>query len=151
MSSCGPSTRDSLYRQLRFLAGGGFNAASCVLLSQGFYLLLHQAVPAFTMGYLVSLTMSYFVNAIFVFRVDRLSVRRFAAFCLSYVPNFAIQFGLVAAMTNWLGVLPLLAYLIGVATAVPLTYLILARVTFRPDPVASPRDTPVEPESEAVG
>jgi putative flippase GtrA len=60
-----------------------------------------------------------------------LSVLGFVTFCISYIPNFLVQVFLVAALTRWLQVSPAVAYLLGVAVGVPVTFLILDRLTFR--------------------
>lgn len=126
-----PPVGDASLLKLRFLAGGAFNAATGVGLSQLGYHLLGAPVVAFVLGYLGSLTIGYVVNALWVFRVGRLSVVGYLGFCLSYVPNFLVQVVLVAVLTRWLGVYPFLAYVLGVAVAVPITFLVLDRVTFK--------------------
>lgn len=122
--------REAHLLKLRFLLGGAFNAGTGVALSQLAYLVIGRPVVAFGVGYVLSLSLSYVVNALLVFRVGRLSVRGYLGFCLSYVPNFLVQVVLVAALTRWLDVYPLVAYVIGVLIAVPVTFLILDRVTF---------------------
>ena len=65
---------------------------------------------SFAIGYALSLVLSYYVNARFVFLTDELSLRQLARFCLSYVPNFTIQLVLVNVLTQRLGIAPIAAF-----------------------------------------
>lgn len=93
-------------------------------------MVLDRPLLAFVLGYVCSLALSYLINATWVFRAGSVSLVGYAAFCLSYVPNFLVQLFLVAALTRWLDVHPAVAYLLGVAVGVPVTFLILDRLTF---------------------
>jgi putative flippase GtrA len=118
-------------RAMRFLLTGGFNAGTCVLFSGLFALVLASPTLAFVSGYLLSLSISYFANALFVFETRELSVAQFGRFCLSYVPNFTIQLVAVQALINVLGLPPVLAYALSVAVAVPLTFALLSLFAFK--------------------
>jgi putative flippase GtrA len=114
----------------RFLLAGGFNAATCIVFSSLATRITHAPTSAFVIGYALSLTLSYFVNARYVFRTADLSVTQFGRFCLSYVPNFTIQFVVVNLLTRTVGLAPVTAFALAVAIAVPLTFLLLSVFTF---------------------
>lgn len=114
---------------VRFLVAGGFNAGTCVLFASLLSLVVAPTV-AFVLGYAGSLTLSYFVNAVFVFRDPRRTPAQFVRFCLSYLPNFAIQYGAVHVMVHALHLPAALAFLIAVAVAVPLTFVLLSAFAF---------------------
>lgn len=123
--------RAVLRRFARFVVAGAFNAGTCVLFSYLLSLVLSPPTLAFALGYGLSLTLSYFVNAYFVFDDPALSLAKFARFCLSYVPNFLIQIVLVQLLISRLHLEPVAAYALGVVSAVPLTFAILSVFTFR--------------------
>jgi putative flippase GtrA len=114
----------------RFVLAGGFNAATCIAFSSMATLITHTPTVAFAIGYALSLTLSYFVNARYVFRTADLSVRQFGQFCLSYVPNFTIQFVVVNVLTRTVGLAPAAAFTFAVAIAVPVTFFLLSAFTF---------------------
>lgn len=127
-----PSRIDSFTSRtfLRFLFVGGINALLGVVLS---FLasLLYNPVLAFVMGYSLSLVISYFLNSIIAFRNTEFSIRQFIRFVISYIPNFLIQFILVYVLTQSLGILPLVAYVVAVVIAVPITFILLSKHTFK--------------------
>lgn len=128
------SSAEGWRRFVRFLFTGGFNAGTCVLFSGLATLILESPMLSFVTGYSLSLILSYFANAIFVFSNRDLSILQFLRFCLSYVPNFMIQLVAVHVLTHLLGVMPILAYAAAVAIAVPLTFFLLSVFTFKRRP-----------------
>jgi putative flippase GtrA len=118
-------------RFARFFLTGGFNAGTCVLFGSLATLAFRSPALSFVIGYGLSLTLSYFVNARFVFLVDELSVRQFARFCVSYLPNFMIQLVVVNVLIQKLEVAPVLAFSLAVAVAVPLTFVLLTVFAFK--------------------
>jgi putative flippase GtrA len=126
-------------RVVRFLLTGGFNAGTCVLFSALLALVMPSPTLAFVFGYLLSLSISYFVNARFVFQTRELSVGQFGRFCLSYVPNFTIQLVAVQALIKAFGMPPVLGYALAVAVAVPLTFALLSLFAFKQRSAAASR------------
>lgn len=113
---------------IAFLIVGVINAINGVLLASLFSLFLNPNL-AFIIGYIVSLTISYFLNSILAFR-EKLAIIKYLKFCLSYVPNFLIQNGLVLLFYNVLGVNKFLVYVIAVVIAVPVTFLLIKIFAF---------------------
>ena len=85
---------------------------------------------AFIIGYMVSLSISYFLNSYFVFKRN-CTVERYLKFCLSYIPNFLIQNICVIIMFNWWGWHEIIAFLLAALFGVPITYVILNLLTFK--------------------
>lgn len=131
-------------RFLNFLAVGVVNAvngtAFAYLFSQVF-----DANLAFILGYAVAVTISYVLNARFVFP-SPLSIRGYGRFVLSYLPNFLIQNLCVLIVYNLLGSDKLVAYVLAAVIGVPVTFLLLKLFAFRahdaPTEPLDPRDPP---------
>ena len=113
---------------LAFLVVGAINTFNGVLLSYLFSFLL-PPVPAFFVGYLISLTISYFLNSLFVFK-SKLGFLKYLKFCVSYIPNFLIQNGLIIIFYYHCHFNKLLVYALAAIIAIPITFLILSLVTF---------------------
>ncbi len=112
-----------------FFVIGLINAVNGVIFSL-LYSLILPVSPAFVAGYLSSLTVSYLLNSRFTFRKS-LSFKRYGSFCLSYLPNFAIQNIIVFVVYYWAGFSKLLAFLLAAAIGMPVTFLMLKLITFR--------------------
>lgn len=116
---------------IRFLFVGGLNALLGVLFSYIVSKLIDSAVLAFVLGYSASLVVSYFLNSVITFRNYNFSFKQFVSFVISYIPNFIIQLICVYVLIDTLNVYPLIAYIIAVVVAVPLTFLLLSKRTFK--------------------
>lgn len=114
---------------LKFLGVGVVNAFNGVWLAWVYSLILQPNV-AFVVGYLTSVTISFFLNSWIVFPCRR-SWGRYARFVLSYVPNFLIQNLCVVIVYNLLGHDELLAYVAAAIVGVPVTFLLLKFFAFR--------------------
>lgn len=112
----------------KFLVVGVINSVNGVVLAW-LYSLALDANTAFVFGYLTSLTISYFLNSIFVFG-RTLAPARYVKFCLSYIPNFLIQNLCVIVVYNLLGFDKLVAYVTAVAIGAPVTFLVLKFFAF---------------------
>lgn len=112
----------------KFLVVGVVNSLNGVVLAW-LYSLLLDPNTAFVLGYLTSLTISYFLNSIFVFGRP-LAPARYVKFCLSYIPNFLIQNLCVIVVYNLLGFDKLIAYVTAVAIGAPVTFLVLKFYAF---------------------
>lgn len=112
----------------KFLVVGVVNSANGVVLAWLFSVAFDPNT-AFVLGYLASLTISYFLNTIFVFH-QSLSLPRYVKFCLSYIPNFLIQNLCVILVYNVLGLDKLIAYVTAVVIGAPITFLVLKFFAF---------------------
>ena len=112
----------------KFLVVGVINSLNGVVLAW-IYSQMLDANTAFVLGYLTSLTISYFLNSIFVFQRE-LSPARYVKFCLSYIPNFLIQNLCVIVVYNLLGFDKLVAYVTAVVIGVLITFLVLKFFAF---------------------
>ena len=88
-----------------------------------------QANIAFIFGYITALTIAYFLNSFFVFKV-KLQIAKFFKFAISYIPNFIIQNTVVFVFYNLLHWNILLTYIMAAALGIPVTFLILKIFTF---------------------
>ena len=118
---------------IRFLFVGVMNAFIGVFLSYGISFLVGSPVAAFVMGYALSLVISYFLNSVITFMNFKFSVRQFMSFVVAYLPNFCIQVICVYILIGFFDIYPLLAYILAVVVAVPITFLLLSKKTFKQD------------------
>ena len=80
-------------------------------------------------GYFISLTINYILNSIIVFK-NRLNLRRYLRFLLSYVPNFII-YTLVSLLTiNIMQINQFWATVLATAAGAPVTFLIIKLFAF---------------------
>ena len=84
---------------------------------------------AFVVGYLLSLSISYWLNAKLAFK-QPLAFPAFLKFCLSYLPNFAIQNLFVLLLYNGLGLPKLLTYGLSAVIGIPVTFVALKLFAF---------------------
>jgi putative flippase GtrA len=116
---------------LRFLFVGGVNAFLGVVFSYGISHIIQSPLVAFALGYSLSLIVSYFLNSIVTFRRYDFSLRQFGSFVVSYIPNFMVQVVAVYVFISILHVNPLPTYILAVVIAVPVTFLLLSKRTFK--------------------
>ena len=80
-------------------------------------------------GYFISLTINYILNSIIVFK-NRLNLRRYLIFLLSYVPNFII-YTLVSLLTiNIMQINQFWATVLATAAGAPITFVIIKLFAF---------------------
>lgn len=80
-------------------------------------------------GYFISLTINYILNSIIVFK-NRLNLRRYFRFLLSYVPNFII-YTLVSLLTiNVMQINQFWATVLATAAGAPITFVIIKLFAF---------------------
>ncbi len=80
-------------------------------------------------GYFISLTINYILNSIIVFK-NRLNLRRYLRFLLSYVPNFII-YTLVSLLTiNIMQINQFWATVLATAAGAPITFVIIKLFAF---------------------
>ena len=113
---------------LAFLVVGGINVINGVWISYVFSLFLSPLL-AFFIGYAISLTISYFLNSLLVFKA-KLNISKYFKFCVSYIPNFLIQNCLILLFYYQLHFDKLFVYILAAIIAIPVTFLILSLFTF---------------------
>lgn len=92
------------------------------------HLKLQQNISAY-IGYFVSLTVNYVLNSVIVFK-NRLGIRRYLRFLLSYVPNFLI-YTLVSLLTiNVCHIDQFWATVLATMAGAPLTFVIIKLYAF---------------------
>ena len=106
-----------------FLIIGVINTLNGIIFAYFFSLFITGTV-AFILGYIISLSISYFLNTIIVFKKE-IRLINYWKFCLSYIPNFLIQLILVAILLNIFELNKLLVYSISAILGVPITFLML--------------------------
>ena len=113
----------------RFWCVGWLNMAAAWVLEAGWSLVLSPNL-AFTVGYLMSLFVSFILNSKITFRAP-VSYLRFWRYLLSYIPNFVVQSLTVLIVHNWLGLPHLLAYFIAAIVGTPVTFCCLKFFAFQ--------------------
>lgn len=116
----------------KFLCVGVVNALDGIVLAW-LYSLFLQANVAFIVGYLTSVTISFYLNSWIVFP-SRRTLPKYFKFVLSYVPNFLVQNLCVIVVYNMLHLDKLIAYVVAAIVGVPVTFLLLKFFAFREKP-----------------
>lgn len=116
---------------LKFLVVGILNTINGVLFAGLFSLLVSQANIAFVLGYIIAVCISYLLNTFFVFSEKNICFNKFMKFCISYLPNFALQNIIVYMLSVFLKVSNLSVYVLSSAVSFPLTYLLLCFFAFK--------------------
>lgn len=114
----------------RFILVGCVNATIGISIAYLFSFYVTSPQLAFTIGFTIGLIPSYFLNSVVTFNDNRFSLKKYASFVISYIPNFLIMFLFVHVFTELFGLYPLITYILAVAIAVPLTFLLLSINTF---------------------
>lgn len=107
---------------------GLFNTFNTAFFSWLAHFKLQENVAAY-IGYFISLTINYILNSIIVFK-NRLALRRYFRFLLSYVPNFII-YTLVSLLTiNVMQMNQFWATVLATAAGAPVTFVIIKLFAF---------------------
>ncbi len=118
---------------LSFLIVGVINTFNGTLFSYLYsFLPFLNANTAFAVGYLTSLTISYFLNIVITFN-DKPDFVKYIKFAVSYIPNFIIQNIVVILVYNILHFHRLIAYLLAAVVGVPVTFVIMKTFVFKKD------------------
>lgn len=120
---CLPKQRSALLEFLLFIVVGVINTFNGVVFATLFTIWLN-GTNAFLAGYACSLFISYMLNSVFVFK-KALSFMRFVKFCISYIPNFIIQFIIVLVFFNVWELPEFIVYSISAILGVPITFLMV--------------------------
>lgn len=116
---------------VKFILIGGFNTLSGTMFSY-VYSLAFGVNVAFVLGYITSLLIAYVLNSVWNFKT-RMSCRGLVKFCISYIPNFIIQNGVVIVVYNILGWNKLIAYMMAAVIGIPITYVLIRVFAFSKD------------------
>jgi len=115
---------------LLFLIVGVINTFNGVLFAYLYSLVINNDNIAFIVGYITSLTISYFLNSFIAFK-ENLSFKKYIKFAISYIPNFIIQNLCVIIFLNILNLHKLIAYTIAAIIGIPVTYLCIKLFAFK--------------------
>lgn len=115
---------------MMFIIIGVINTFNGIVLSWLYSLFIKNANAAFAVGYITSTVISYLLNSKFTF-CEKLSVKRYVKFFVSYIPNFIIQNAAVILFYNILNLNKLFAYAIAAIIGVPLTFVFMKIFTFK--------------------
>lgn len=121
--------------KVRFLLAGGTTTAFSYLVYWALLQVL-EPKPAYAIAYVLGIAWSYLATTRWVFRRAP-TWRGFAAFPLVYLAQAALSFGVFVLLIDWAGLHPLLAPLVTVVLALPLTYLFGRAVVHRTSPPTS--------------
>ena len=115
---------------IRFLLVGGAATLATTLFSVLYEKWIPVPVAAFSVGYLTTLLLSFFINCGFTFG-EKPSFIRYIKYIISYIPNFLIQCASVWLLHNILGLWEVAAYLLAAVIGVPVTYILMKVFTFK--------------------
>lgn len=113
----------------RFWCVGWLNMAAAWLLEVSWGLLL-PANLAFSVGYGMSLLVSFTLNSVITFQ-RKMTLTRLGKYVLGYIPNFLVQFVTVVLLHNLLHWPYLLTCFLAAVVGTPVTFLCLKCFTFR--------------------
>lgn len=112
-----------------FLIVGVINTLNGTIFASIYSIFLNENV-AFILGYISSLIMSYILNSFITFK-EKLEVRKFIKFAISYIPNFIIQNIVVIIVFNLLNYDKIIAYILAAIIGVPVTFILMKFFAFR--------------------
>lgn len=112
-----------------FLIVGVINTFNGTIFASIYSIFLNENV-AFVLGYISSLIISYILNSFITFK-EKLEVRKFIKFAISYIPNFIIQNIVVIIVLNILNYDKIIAYILAAIIGVPVTFILMKFFAFR--------------------
>jgi len=107
---------------LRFLIGGGINTLATYLLFIALAAEIDQTV-AYTITYIAGIALSYFVNAIFVFRKSA-SIHTALIYPVIYLVQYLLGLVILSLATMYFSIVKEAAMLIAIAANIPTTFLL---------------------------
>jgi len=113
-----------------FLIIGVINTINGIGFAYLYSLIIKNVNLAFIVGYLTSLTIAYLLNSFLTFK-ERLNLKKFIKFCISYIPNFLIQNTFVILFYNILNWEKLIVYSLAAIIGIPVTFLLLKLFAFK--------------------
>ena len=111
-----------------FLIVGVINTFNGTIFASIYSIFLNENV-AFVLGYISSLIISYILNSFITFK-EKLEVRKFIKFAISYIPNFIIQNIVVIIVLNILNYDKIIAYILAAIIGVPVTFILMKFFVF---------------------
>lgn len=127
------STRDTLRKFSRYFVTGGVAA---IVDAGGFAALHYLGVatpPAAIASFTLAAVVNFFLTARFVFG-QRPTGRGFTLFLLAALIGLTVNVGVTVAAVELLGLLPVVAKIVGIGTAFSLNFLLNLLVVFRATP-----------------
>jgi len=115
---------------IMFLIIGVINTINGIGFAYLYSLIIKNVNLAFIVGYLTSLTIAYLLNSFLTFK-ERLNLKKFIKFCISYIPNFLIQNTFVILFYNILNWEKLIVYSLAAIIGIPVTFLLLKLFAFK--------------------
>lgn len=112
-----------------FLIVGIINTFNGTIFAALYSILINEN-GAFVLGYVSALIISYILNSFITFR-EKLEVRKFIKFAISYIPNFIIQNIVVIIVFNILNYDKIIAYILAAIIGVPVTFILMKFFAFR--------------------
>jgi putative flippase GtrA len=106
---------------IKFIIIGGINTVSGTALALLFAMHIQENLSMVS-GYVGSLTLAYFLNTFFVFKIKP-ALMRYAKFCLSYVPNFIINNMVFVLLFNLMKLNKYIAILLTACVGLPVTFV----------------------------
>ena len=116
---------------LEFTILGGINTLNTAIFSHIANKIVQENI-ATVIGYIISLTIAYFINCIVIFK-DKLSINGYIKFWISYIPNFIIFFLVTFITINTLGLPQFWATVLAAMVAGPVTFIIMKIFAFKKD------------------
>lgn len=112
-----------------FLIVGVINTFNGTIFASIYSIFLNENI-AFVLGYISSLIISYILNSFITFK-EKLEVRKFIKFAISYIPNFIIQNIVVIIVFNMFNYDKIIAYILAAIIGVPVTFVLMKFFAFR--------------------
>lgn len=113
-----------------FIILGVINVFNGVVLSILYSNILEDPIFSYIIGFLSSMTISYFLNSYLNFK-ERISWKKYVKFAINNIPNFVIQIANVILLLNILKVPKLASYMISSIVAVPITFILIKLFVFK--------------------
>ena len=120
---------------IKFVIIGGINTVSSTALALFLATRLQENL-SMALGYIGSLTLAYFLNTYFVFKMKP-ALARYAKFCLSYIPNFVINNTVFVLLYNIWRLDKYVAVLLTACIGLPVTFVCVKFFAFEK---GKPRD-----------
>ena len=106
----------------RFLISGALNTGITYLLYLGFLQVLSYRA-AYTCAFVLGILISYYLNALFVFRA-RIGIGSLIRFPLVYLAQYFLGMVIIVALIEYFGVAAWAAPIFAILVTVPLTFIL---------------------------
>lgn len=112
-----------------FILIGVINTFNGTLFATIYSIFLNPNI-SFIFGYISSLVISYLLNSLITFK-DKLEMKKFIKFVISYIPNFIIQNIVVIIVLNIMEFNKIIAYILAAIIGIPATFILIKFFAFR--------------------